>query len=449
MDIAALSLAALILALILSMGTSVNVGLVALVLAWLVGVYAGGMRVEQVLAGFPVGLFLTLVGITLLFAQAQVNGTLERLSHRAIRACRGNAGAIAPMFFVLTALLSSVGPGNIASTALMAPVGMAAAGRYGIPPFLMAIMIANGASAGSVSPFAPTGVIVNGVAAKIGLPDASWTIYLNNFAAHAAVAFCGYFLFGGWRLFARRQAPVAVDVVAAAFRRPESELQIIPPISEADDDPEVRWRHAQEEGSGPFEWRHVVTITVILALVLSVVFLQLNVGLAALAGAVVLTLVRAADERKAVAAMPWQVIMMVSGITVLVALLEKSGGMDLFTQFLARFTTPATSTAVAAFFTGVVSIYSSTTGVVLPALLPTIPGLIQHVGGGDPMALLSSMTVGGHLVDVSPLSTLGALCLAAAPAGTDTRRLFNQLLMWGASMAFVGAAVSWVLFGLL
>ena len=155
MNLAALSLAALIVALILSMGTSVNVGLVALVMAWLVGVYAGGLRVEQVLAGFPVGLFLTLVGITLLFAQAQVNGTLERLSRRAIRACRGNVGAIPMMFFVLTALLSSVGPGSIAATALMAPVGMAAAGRYGIPPFLMAIMIADGASAGGVTPFTP------------------------------------------------------------------------------------------------------------------------------------------------------------------------------------------------------------------------------------------------------------------------------------------------------
>jgi hypothetical protein len=48
MNLAALTLAALIVALILSMGTSVNVGLVALVMAWLVGVYAGGLRVEQV-----------------------------------------------------------------------------------------------------------------------------------------------------------------------------------------------------------------------------------------------------------------------------------------------------------------------------------------------------------------------------------------------------------------
>jgi di/tricarboxylate transporter len=72
------------------------------------------MRLEQVLAGFPVSLFLTLAGVTLLFAQAQANGTLEKLARRAVRLCRGNAGLIPIMFFVLTAALSSSGPGNIA-----------------------------------------------------------------------------------------------------------------------------------------------------------------------------------------------------------------------------------------------------------------------------------------------------------------------------------------------
>jgi di/tricarboxylate transporter len=147
--------------------------------------------------------------------------------------------------------------------------------------------------------------------------------------------------------------------------------------------------------------------------------------------------------------MPWNVIMMVTGVTVLIALLEKTGGMDLFTDVLARTATPASSTAVAAFFTGLISIYSSTTGVVLPAFLPTVPGLIERMGGGDAMALVSSMTVGGHLVDVSPLSTLGALCLAAAPPGTDNRRLFNKLLAWGLSMTIVGPVICWVCFGLL
>jgi di/tricarboxylate transporter len=330
------------------------------------------------------------------------------------------------MFFVLTAALSSSGPGNIAATALMAPLGMAAAGRYGIPPFLMAIMIANGASAGSVSPVAPTGVIVNQLVEKMGLPDARWAIYANNFLAHAAVAFAGFLLLGGWRLLA----------AGSAAPKPAYE-------------PQSRAGSVEDGPAEALDWRHWLTLTVIGTLIVSAVTLNVNVGMAALAAALILTLSRAANESAAFKAMPWNVIVMVTGVTVLVALLEKTGGMDLFTAFLSNLATPGTVTAVTAFFTGLVSIYSSTTGVVLPAMLPTVPRLLEHIGGGQAMAVVSSMVVGGHLVDVSPLSTLGALCLAAAPAGTDTRRLFNQLLAWGLSMTVVAALVCWLLFGVL
>jgi di/tricarboxylate transporter len=190
-------------------------------------------------------------------------------------------------------------------------------------------------------------------------------------------------------------------------------------------------------------------LTVIGALIVCAVALNVNIGMAAFAGALLLTLSRAANESTAFRAMPWNVIVMVTGVTVLVALLEKTGGMDLFTAFLSNLATPASVTAVTAFFTGLVSIYSSTTGVVLPAMLPTVPRLLHHIGGDNPLAVVSSMVVGGHLVDVSPLSTLGALCLAAAPPGTDTRRLFNQLLAWGISMTVVAALVCWLFFGVL
>jgi di/tricarboxylate transporter len=195
-----------------------------------------------------------------------------------------------------------------------------------------------------------------------------------------------------------------------------------------------------------FEWQHWLTCAVIIALVVGVIGFRINVGLGAFAGAVILVLARAANEKAAVNAVPWGVIMMVCGVTTLVALLERTGGMALFAQFLGRVATPATATAVAAFFSGAISLYSSTIGVVLPALLPTIPGLIEQIGGGNPLSLVSSMIIGGHLVDVSPLSTLGALCLAAAPAGTDTRALFNRLMAWGVSMTIVSAAVCWVFF---
>jgi hypothetical protein len=99
-----------------------------------------------------------------------------------------------------------------------------------------------------------------------------------------------------------------------------------------------------------------------------------------------------------------------------------------------------------AFVTGLVSVYSSTSGVVLPAFLPSVPELVAQLGGGDPGAIATSILVGGHLVDVSPLSTIGALCIASAPIAADRRLLFNQVLAWGLSMSLIGALGCYAVF---
>ena len=413
MSIAWISLIALLIAVTLSMFTKMNVGIISIAFAWIVGVYLGGLPINQVIGAFPVQLFLTLVGVTLLFGMAHVNGTLERLAARAVALCYGNAGVIPLMFFVVALGLSTIGPGNIATAALLAPMAMAIGHRAAVPPFLMILMVGNGAQAGALSPFAPTGVIVNGVMERIGLDGVEWQTYANNLFAHFVVTFAAYFLFGGWRLFSRKKDGTDGQSIAA----PE-----------------------------PFAWQHWLTVTVLAALVLSVVLLDLQVGMAALTGATLLSIVRAADEKETIKRMPWNVVLMVCGVTVLIGVLERTQGMDLFTDLLARVSSPATVTGVIAFVTGIVSVYSSTSGVVLPAFLPTVPGLVERLGGGDPLAIASAMNVGGHLVDLSPLSTIGALCLAALPVQTEAPRVFNQLLMWGLSMTVVGAVICWLLF---
>lgn len=132
---------------------------------------------------------------------------------------------------------------------------------------------------------------------------------------------------------------------------------------------------------------------------------------------------------------------MVTGMAVLIAVLEVNGGMALFTRLLAAIATPGTINGVVAFVTGAISTYSSTSGVVLPAFLPMVPGLVQQVGGGDPLAVALSINVGGSLVDVSPLSTIGALCVAAVSDPVQSRKLFYQLLAWGFSMIVVGTVL--------
>ena len=421
MDAATISLGALLVAIIISCTIRLHVGFLAISLAWLVGVYVADMTPRDVMSGFPARLFLTLAGVTLLFSQAQANGTLDLISHKAVRLCKGNVGVMPIMFFFLSFVLASIGTGSIASTALMAPMGMAVAGQVRISPFLMAIMIGNGGNAGALSPIAPTGVIVNGVMEDIGLGGYEALTYFNNMLAHTAIVFTAYFLLGGWRLLGRYH---------------EGEL-VVP------------GRDGGSMALAEFQREHRLTIGVIGLLLAGVIFFDVDVGLGSFACAIVLSLLKAGDESGAVNLMPWRVIMMVCGVTVLISVLEATGGLALFTQILAGISTADTVTAIMAFTTGFISIYSSTSGVVLPAFLPTVPDLAQQLGGVDPLAIASSMNIGAHLVDVSALSTLGALCMAAAPKHEDSRKLFNNLMIWGLSMTLVGAATCWLLFTVL
>lgn len=424
MDLAWVSLAALIVAITLSMVTSMNVGVVSLAMAWIVGVYMGGMPLAKVIGTFPIDLLLNLVGVTLLFGMANNNGTLGRIAARAVRACRGNAGVIPIMLFFIAVTLSSIGPGNIATTAIMAPMAMAVANRAAISPFLMALMVGNGAQAGALSRFAPTGIIVNTNMEKIGLAGHETSTFLNNLLAHAVVTFVAYFIFGGWKLFTRKKVErVEMAQSDQAGGRADEEIVDVE----------------------PFAGKHWLTVAVLVALVIVVIEFRAHVGLAALTGAALLSLLKAADEKDAIKKMPWSVILMVCGVTVLIGVLSAQRGMELFTDLLARIATPGTVTFMIALVTGAVSVYSSTSGVVLPAFLPTVPGLAERLAV-DPLSIAASMYVGGHLVDLSPLSTIGALCIAALHNEADAKKLFNQLLWWGLSMMLVGAVICWILF---
>jgi di/tricarboxylate transporter len=192
-----------------------------------------------------------------------------------------------------------------------------------------------------------------------------------------------------------------------------------------------------------------MTLLVVCILAAAVLLLKLDVTIGAFIAAAVLSLTRAAEDKTAFKEMPWSVIVMVCGMTMLVNVVDKAGGLELFTGALAKVSDPVSVTGVMAFVTGVISVYSSSSAVVLPTFLPTIPSLIDKLGGGDPIAIAASINVGAHLVDVSPLSTLGALCIANAAPDVDRKRLFNQMLAWGLSMSVVGALVCYVFFGVL
>ncbi len=418
MDISIISLIALVIAIVVSCISPKNIGIMAIGLAFIVGHVMGGIKPDKIIAGFPISLFMTLAGVTYLFGIAQVNGTIDKITKYAVKAVRGNVALLPIVMFFVAFALSAMGPGHISIIALMAPAAMLLAEEVGISPFLMALMVGNGAQAGGVSPIAPTGVIVNSLAAKIGYAGIAFPVFFNNALGHFVIGIMAYLLFGGLKLWKKG----ASNSQASAIANIKVDV---------------------------FTSQQLMTLSGIGLLMVLALGFKFDVGLTGFTIGAVLTILNAADENQAVKSMPWNTILMVCGVTVLIGLMKDVGGMALFSNFIAQFSTPNTATLVVGFVAAIISAYASTSGVILPAFIPLVPDLVAKMGGGDPLAIIYSIVLAGHLVDVSPLSTNGALLIGAAGPKTDKPKLFRSMMIWGFAMAVVGAVLSWLFFTVL
>ena len=407
MSSAAITLLALLAAIVLSMVSRLNIGLLAIGMAWIIGVYAAGGKADSVMAGFPVDLFLTLSGVCFLFAIAELNGTFPVMAQRVMGGTARSRVAIPLSFFVSAMIISAVGPGAIASTALIVPIAAAIGRRAHIPPMLTALMVANGANAGNLSPISAVGVIANSRMAEAGLGGNEIAVMLANLGAHVLVSLIAWIWF-------------------------------LPKLRAANAVPAI-----EENGIGAAEFTraHMITLAVLSVWIVGIVLFKANLAFSAFAAGVALILLRAGDEKAAIARMPWGILLMVCGVATLVALVQANGGTELFSALIARVAGAESIYGVIAFATGLISTYSSTSGVVLPVFLPMVPSLATATGATEPLAIALSINVGSSLVDVSPLSTLGALCVAALGKDEADPKLYFKLLAWGMAMTVVGAAL--------
>lgn len=414
MSLALVALLLLVAILVLAaVRSDLNAGIFAVAVAYGLGLGVMGLSAAEVAGFLPSQLVLTIVGVALMFEMAQQNGTLERLTAVAIRLVRGNARLLPVSFFLLTFALSAMGPGNIAATVLVAPIAMPTAVAAGISPFLMAVLVCTGANAGAFSPVSVTGNINTALIQKIGLtePLLPLQIFFTVALIQAVTALAAYLFLGGYRV--QRRADV----------------------------PEV-----PRQG---FELRHTLTLLAIGLFIVALVVFQVPAPAAAFALVAALSLFRLGDADASIKALPWGVLLLISGLSILIGLLEKVGSLELTTRLLAQAATPQTVNAVLAFFAGLASVGSSSSGVVMPLFIPLAPQILERVGVADLTAAVVAIDLGSHMVDVSPLSTLGALCLAALPHSQNRSRLFRQLLGWGLSMTVVGALLAWVFLDLL
>jgi di/tricarboxylate transporter len=459
-------LSILVLGLIFVIATvlPVNIGVLAFVAAFLVGTLVADQSTDDIIAGFPSDLFLTLVGITFLFAVAQNNGTVDWLIDLAVRAVRGRIGAIPWIMFALAAVLTAVGAVSPGAVAIIAPIALGFAAQYQISPLLMGLMVIHGAQAGGFSPISIYGGITNGVVEEAGLPLNEVATFLASLVVNLAVAVLLFVVMGGRDLLRRRaevpEAPAGEGdgngprVLAASpqqgaqvygdaemeARTEERELERPRETPEAREAPE-----APDDQPQPSRAYQLLTVAGILTLAALTLFFELDIGFVAITIGLVLVLIAPQLQRRAVGQVPWPEILLITGVGTYVGVLEEMGTIDYVGESVADLASPLLVALLLCFIGAVVSAFASSTAV-LGSLIPLAVPFLQAGTGVSPVGFIAAMAVSSTIVDVSPFSTNGALVLANAPDSVDRDRFFRQLVAYGALVTVLAPVVLWLVF---
>jgi di/tricarboxylate transporter len=453
----------------------VNIGVLAFVAAFLVGTLVADQSSDDIIAGFPSDLFLTLVGITFLFAVAQNNGTVDWLVELAVRAVRGRIGAIPWIMFALAAVLTAVGAVSPGAVAIIAPIALGFAAQYHISPLLMGLMVIHGAQAGGFSPISIYGGITNGVVEEAGLPLNEVATFLASLFVNLAVAVLLFMVLGGRDLLRRRaevaegpvgDAPEPSAAGGAGDGRPDpgagsrvfatspqqraqlygdSEMEARTEERELERAPRSGSEPVPDEQPPPSRGYQLLTIVGILILAALTLFFELDIGFVAITIGLVLTLIAPQLQKGAVGQVPWPEILLITGVGTYVGVLEEMGTIDYVGESVADLASPLLVALLLCFIGAVVSAFASSTAV-LGSLIPLAVPFLQAGTGVNPVGFIAAMAVSSTIVDVSPFSTNGALVLANAPESVDRNRFFRQLVAYGALVTVLAPIVLWFVF---
>lgn len=453
MPIEIVALLGLVAVFVITMSAGVNMGAVAFVATFAVSTLFADIPVEEAITqGFPSGLFVTLVGVTYLFAIARDNGTIDWLLYSGVRAAGGRIGLIPWVLFVLTALLSMAGAPLVAVVAVVAPVALEFSRRYKLHPLLLGLMVVNGGAAGGLAPTSVLGSICREVAQRNGLDLDPGALFLSAAVFNIALGIAGFLLFGGRSLLLR--GDVAQPVAALVGSRTADS-----PASPADS-PEIRSRSTVDTGasflhpaetSARIESEHVAKLTPVRATTLlgllvlagGGLVLDLDVGILAMSVAVVLSLLSPAVGRAAVSQVAWPTVLLVCGTLTYIDLLQEVGTIGFLGNSVAAIGVPVIGVLVICTIGAVGSAIASTIamlGALVPLAVPLLAG-----SSFSPTAVITALALSALVVDASPLSSTGALVVANAP--TDQRdKVFRQLLLWGGAMVVAAPLLSWLIF---
>ena len=333
----------------------INMGALAYVAAWLVGMYSLDMTEKDIVAGVSGDLILTIIGVTYLFAIARDNGTVDLIVRTAVRGVGGRVVLIPWVMFGVTGVLTGVGAVSPAACAIIGPVALGFAGRYGISPLMMGMLVVHGAQAGGFSPISIYGSITNSVMSDAGLPNSEITIFLASVVVNAILAVILFVVLGGRKLMGVRIDPDDSG------------------LAESDEDPKGgahgSGTSATTTTAGGIQLQQALTLVAFLGVATVALAFDKNIGFVAITAAVVLSMLSGSKHKDAVKQIAWPTVLLVAGVSTYATILEEAGSPEFVGDWAAGLGVAAVGALVLCYVGGVVSAFASSTAL-LPVIIP-------------------------------------------------------------------------------
>ncbi len=161
----------------------------------------------------------------------------------------------------------------------------------------------------------------------------------------------------------------------------------------------------------------------------------MHVGALALGLGVLLTLAFTEETTGAVKQVDWSTILLVGGIATYVGVLNQMGAVKIVADLGIKIQSPLVAAFALCVCGALISAVGSTTAllaIIIPLALPLV-----EAGGVPAVGVICALALSSSLVDISPLSTVGATAVAAVPEAIRPR-VRRFLFQWGFSMVLIG-----------
>ena len=398
----------------------INIGVVGIVFAYIIGCMILKMRPADLIQMFPLKILFITMATTMFFGYALENGTINVLADHILYKSKNVPWAIPLVLAIAAAFLGAIGADTTSVVVALAPMGFVLAKKAGFHPLLVTIGVGAFAAVGPGWSWSAIGSLCRGIISQT-FPDDAFA--MNN-AAAAMVTIVYVIVF------------IGAYFILRGFKAKKVEMDAPQPFNSV-------------------QKKNLIVIACVLGIVIIPLIIQViapnpvtmwmkgnfDMQLVAVVGAFVCALFGLADERVIISKrIPWGLILMVGGISMIISIMSATGVIEMISHVISE---NVSGTVIQPVIVTIGSILSFVTSGITGAVIPFTPMLpaISAATGVSVTSLYACLGASVVFTSLSLFSMGGSFIMGFAEQGIQKKLMVQQLIL-AIIVVLVGIALS-------